>query len=271
MKERSWEETFIAIEEGKSLDDFRGREDNMVVISPHPDDDILGGGGVMIEAAEKGRAVFSVTLTDGRGSPRRDPTLSDEEMAGLRQKESLAALRAVGAKGGFYFRKRSSGLEGEEGKNVAEELRKLLESLRPSEIFLPAPYERHRTHIRCTRLTLGALRSLDGPKPSLLGYSLWGNFFGGKKRVARDITPFVRKKVEAVLAHATQIAYKNYQQGILGKNNSEAIFWESHGIQKATFVETFLDMTELLEQKDLSLEDFIREDVEAFIRTFLGT
>jgi hypothetical protein len=30
-------------------------------------------------------------------------------------------------------------------------------------------------------------------------------------------------------------------------------------------------MTELLEQKDLSLEDFIRQDVEAFIRTFLGT
>jgi LmbE family N-acetylglucosaminyl deacetylase len=242
-----------------------------VIISPHPDDDILGAGGVMIEAAEKGRAVFSVTLTDGRGSPRRDPALSDEEMAGLRQKESLAALRAVGAKGGFYFRKRNSGLEGEEGKKVAEELRKLLDSLRPSEIFLPAPYERHRTHIRCTRLTLGALRSLDGLKPSLLGYSLWGNFFGGKKRFARDITPFVRKKVEAVLAHATQIAYKNYQQGVLGKNNAEAIFWESHEIQKATFVETFLDMTELLEQKDLSLEDFIRQDVEAFIRTFLGT
>jgi LmbE family N-acetylglucosaminyl deacetylase len=271
MKESSWEEAFIAIQEGKPLDDFRGREDNMVVISPHPDDDVLGAGGVMIQAAEEGRAVFSVTLTDGRGSPRKDPTLSDEEMAGLRQKESLTALRIVGAKGGVYFRKTSSGLEGEEGKKVAEELRKLLESLRPSEIFLPSPYERHRTHIRCTRLTLGALRSLEGLKPSLLGYSLWGNFFGEKKRVARDITPFVRKKVEAVLAHATQIGYKNYQQGVLGKNNAEAIFWESHEIQKATFVETFLDMTQLLEQKDLSLEDFIRQDVEAFIRTFLGT
>jgi hypothetical protein len=77
--------------------------------------------------------------------------------------------------------------------------------------------------------------------------------------------------VEAVLAHATQIAYKNYQQGILGKNNAEAIFWESHEVQKATFVETFLDMTDLLEHNDLSLEDFIRQDMEAFIRTFLGT
>ena len=271
MKESSWQDKYIALQEGKSLDDFRGRKDNLVVISPHPDDDVLAAGGVMIEAAEKGRGVFSVTLTDGRGSPRKGPPISDEEMAGLREKESMAALKVVGATGGFYFRRRSSGLEGEGGERVREDLRDLLESIRPSEVFLPAPYERHRTHIRCTRLTLEALRSSAGLMPSLLGYSLWGAFFGEKKRVVRDITPFVRRKVEAVLSHVTQIAYKNYQQGILGKNNSEAVFWESHEVQKATFVETFLDMDELLRNKELSLEDFIREDVEAFIRAFLET
>ena len=271
MSKASWKEKFLAVQEGKSLDDFRGRKDNMVVISPHPDDDVLGAGGVMLEAAEKGRAVFSVTLTDGRGSPRTGPPIADEDMVALRQEESMAALKVVGAAGGFYFLKQNPELEGEGGKRVEEDLRELFESLRPSEIFLPAPYERHRTHIRCTRLTLEALRSSPGLRPSLWGYSLWGAFFGGKKRVARDITPWISKKVEAVLAHTTQIAYKNYQQGMLGKNNSEAIFWDSQEIQKATFVETFLDMTELLEHKDLSLEDFIRQDMEAFIRAFLGT
>lgn len=271
MSKAPWKEKFFAVQEGKSLDDFHGRMDNLVVISPHPDDDVLGAGGVMIEAAEKGRGVFSVTLTDGRSSPRQGPPISDEDLVVRRQKESLAALKITGAAGGFYFLKRSPDLEGEGGSGVAGDLRDLFESLRPSEVFLPAPYERHRTHIRCTRLTVEALRSSAGPRPSLLGYSLWGNFFGGKKRVVRDITPFIRKKVEAVLAHTTQIAYKNYQQGILGKNNSEAVFWESQEVQKATFVETFLDMTELLEHKHLSLEDFIRQDVEAFIRAFLGT
>jgi LmbE family N-acetylglucosaminyl deacetylase len=270
MKESSWKDAFIAIREGKSPDDFRGRKDNMVVISPHPDDDILGAGGVMIEAAEKGRAVFSVTVTDGRGSPRKDPAISDEEMAERRQKESMAALKVVGAAGGFYFRRRSFDLEGEGGKEVEKDLKDLFEWLTPGEVYLPAPYERHKTHQKVTRLTLAVLRSSTAPRPFLFGYSLWGGFFGEKKRVVRDITPFVRKKVEAVLAHSTQIAYKNYQQGILGKNNAEAIFWESQEVQKATFVEPFLDMTELLEHKDLSLEDFIRQDVEAFIRIFLG-
>jgi N-acetylglucosamine malate deacetylase 1 len=269
MKESSWKEKFVAIREKESLDDFRGRSGNLVVISPHPDDDVLGAGGVMIGAAEEGRDVFSVTITDGRGSPRKGSPISDEEMASLRQKESVAALKAVGAAGGFYLRKRSFGLEGEAGNEVERELKDIFEWLNPSEVFLPGPYERHKTHIRCTRLAIEALRSSKGPKPLVLGYSLWGNFWGEKKRVVRDISPVIRKKVGAVLAHSTQIAYKNYQQGILGKNNSEAVFWESHEVQKADFVEIFLDMTELLEAKGLSLADFIRQDMEGFIRSFL--
>jgi len=269
MKESSWKDKFIPLKEGLSLDDYRGRSGNLLVISPHPDDDVLGGGGVMIGAAEEGRGVFSVTVTDGRGSPQQGPSISEEEMVERRRKESMAALKIVGAAGGFCFLRRSSEMEGEGGKEVEKDLKDLFEWLTPGEVYLPAPYERHKTHQKVTRLTLAVLRSSTAPRPFLFGYSLWGGFFGEKKRVARDIPPFVRKKVEAVLAHATQIAYKNYQQGILGKNNAEAIFWESQEAQAATFVEAFLDMSELLEHKDWSLEDFIRQDVEAFIRAFL--
>ena len=271
MGKSSWQDKLIPLQEGLSLYHFRGRRGNLVVISPHPDDDVLGAGGVMIGAAEEGRGVFSVTVTDGRGSPQKGPNISEEEMVERRQEESMAALKIVGAAGGFYFRRKSFDLQGEGGKEVEKDLKDLFEWLTPGEVYLPAPYERHKTHQKVTRLTLAVLRSSTAPRPFLFGYSLWGGFFGEKKRVARDITPFVRKKVEAVLAHATQIAYKNYQQGILGKNNAEAIFWESQEVQKATFVETFLDMTEFLEHKDLSLEDFIRQDVETFIREFLGT
>ena len=269
MKKSSWKDAFIALQENSSLDDFRGRKDNLVIISPHPDDDVLGAGGVMIEAAEKGRAVFSVTVTDGRGSPRKGPVISDEEMVERRQKESMAALKVVGAAGGFYFKRRSSDLEGERGKEVVRDLKALFEWLIPAEVYLPAPYERHKTHQKVTRLTLEALRLSTASNPFLFGYNLWGGFFGEKKRCLKDISPFIRKKVESVLAHSTQIAYKNYQQGILGRNNADAIFWESHDIQRASFVEVFLDMTELLERKNVSLDHFIREDMESFIRAFL--
>ena len=269
VNEEIWRKKFQAVQEGSSLEDARGRKGNILVIAPHPDDDVLGAGGTMAEASTQGRGVFSVYVTDGRGSPRKDRALSDEALATQRKWEALAALGAVSATGGFFLQHQSSELGGKIGQQVGEDLIGILEWLRPEEIFLPAPYERHRTHQNCTRLSLEALRGAKGLKPLVLGYSLWGSFWGEKKRVVRDITPFIKKKVEAVLAHASQIAYKNYQQGILGKNNYEAIFWESHEPQKAAFVEIFLDMTELLEKKDLSLEGFIREDLETFIRTFL--
>lgn len=271
VEENRWPENFMAVGERISPSDYRGRKENLLVIAPHPDDDILGAGGVMAEASAQGKGVFSVYVTDGRGSPRIDSSISDDEMARRREEEALAALKAIGAAGGFFLRKRSAELEGKgEGENEArKELAEIIQWIAPQEVYLPAPYERHRTHQRCTRLALEALRSAAGVNPSVLGYSLWGCFWGGKGRVVRDISGHIRKKVEAMLAHSSQTAYKDYQQGILGKNNYEAVFREGYDPQKMVFAETFLDLTEFLEQKDLSVENFVRQDVEAFIRTYL--
>ena len=268
MNEVSWKEKFRSVEKGALLEDYREQKGNILVISPHPDDDVLGAGGTMAGAADQGKAVFSVYITDGRGSPRKDESITDDAMAALREKEAMFALQAVGAVGGFFLKRRSEDLAGEMGRRTEKELVEILQFIHPEEVFLPAPYERHRTHQRCTHMSINALRMAGDLKATLLGYSLWGAFWGEKKRVVRDISPFIKKKVEAVIAHASQIHYKSYQQGVLGKNNYEAIFWESHEIQKAAFVEIFLDMTELLEKQDLTLPDFIRQDVEAFIRAF---
>jgi LmbE family N-acetylglucosaminyl deacetylase len=267
--ENSWAQEFHPVQEAVRLEDYRGRKGNILVIAPHPDDDVLGAGGTMAAASGQGKKIFSVYITDGRGSPRKDQSIPDEAMAACREKEARSALQAVGAAGAFFLKRRSEDLAGEAARETGKELAEIFQFMQPEEVFLPAPYERHRTHQRCTRISIDALRRVGGRKTALLGYSLWGAFWGEKKRVVRDISPFIQKKVEAVLAHASQLDYKAYQQGILGKNNCEAVFWESHEPQKAAFVEIFLDMTELLASKELTLEAFMRQDFEAFIRAFL--
>ena len=250
------------------LERYREMKENLLVISPHPDDDVLGAGGTMALASEGGRGVFAVYVTDGGGSPQKEPRTTPEAMAARREREALASLRAIGAAGGFFLRHQSRDLgEGASGE-VREELTQILQLLKPAEVYLPAPYERHRTHQLCTGLTLDALRSAGDWPLRAYGYSLWGSFWGGKARIARDIGPVIRKKVEAVTAHASQIEYRNYHQGILGKNNYEAVFMESHEIQKVSFVEIFLDMTEFLFRKDLSLKTFMREDFDKFQSAF---
>ena len=269
MAEDSWMKKFHPAQEAVRLEDYRGRKGNILVVAPHPDDDVLGAGGTMVAASEQGRGIFSVYITDGGGSPRKDQSISDEAMAARRENEALSALRAVSAVGGIFLKRGSEELAGDLGPQVEGELAEIFRYIQPEEVFIPAPYERHRTHQRCTHLSIDALRVAGSQEMTLLGYSLWGSFWGEKKRSVRDISPFIKKKVEAILAHASQVDFKSYQQGILGKNNYEAIFWESHEPQKAAFVEIFLDMTELLEKKDLTLEGFIRQDLEAFIRAYI--
>ncbi len=255
-----------------SWERYREANENVLVISPHPDDDALGAGGAMALASERGQGVFSVYMTDGGESPQKEPRLTAEEMAARREKEALASLRALGAVGGFFLRHQSRGLSANSAKagdRAREEIGRVLKMLKPGEVYLPAPYERHQTHQTCTALALDALRSAGDWPLKVYGYSLWGSFWGGKERFVRDIGAVIRKKIEAVTAHNTQIEYKNFHQGILGKGNYEAVFWKSGDLQKAAFVEIFLGMTEFLKRKDLSVKKFIQEDVEEFLKAYL--
>ncbi len=253
-----------------TLEDYQNRKGNLLVISPHPDDDALGAGGTMALAAGEGRGVFSIYVTDGGGSPQKGPGVSGEEMAARREAEALRSLKALGAAGGFFLRRDSRQAMGTEGRIIKGEIEEIVGILKPAEIYLPAPYERHKTHQACTLLTVDALREAVKWPANVFGYSLWGSFWGEKRRMARDISSVIRKKVEAVLAHASQIDYKNYHQGILGKNNCEAVFSASHELQKASFIETFCDMSELLARKDLTIRDWAQMDFEDFLNAYLS-
>jgi LmbE family N-acetylglucosaminyl deacetylase len=267
VNEEGLKKIFEPVRDGFRWEKESDRKDQVLVIAPHPDDDVLGAGGTMAAFADQGKKVFSVYVTDGRGSPRQDPDISDEEMALRREKEAREALHAVGAMGGFFLKKNSRELGGAEGRKLKEELAGIFDFMQPEGVLLPAPYERHATHQVCSQWSVEALRE-SGQTPFLHGYSLWGGFWGEKKRVVRDISDFVSQKKEAVRAHASQLEYKQYLEGILGKNRYEAVFWEAHEHQKMAFAEIFLDMSELLQRKDLTLADFIRQDVEGFIRTY---
>lgn len=78
--------------EAMSFRDMReGKKDSILVVSPHPEDDILGAGGSMALSADQSRGVFPVYVTDGWGSLRKDLRIADGEMARGREKEALTS------------------------------------------------------------------------------------------------------------------------------------------------------------------------------------
>ncbi|CAH0166356.1 LmbE family N-acetylglucosaminyl deacetylase [Rhodococcus fascians] len=68
----------------------------MVVVAPHPDDEVLGVGGLLSMAAAAGVDVRVVAVTDGDGSHPGSPTVSAEDLRALRPVESERALAELG-------------------------------------------------------------------------------------------------------------------------------------------------------------------------------
>ncbi len=65
----------------------------LVVVSPHPDDEILGCGGLLAMHAAAGRECLVVAVTDGEASHRPLAVPSSAKLAALRRAESAEGLR----------------------------------------------------------------------------------------------------------------------------------------------------------------------------------
>lgn len=83
----------------------------LLVVAPHPDDEVLGAGGLMQRVAAAGGAVHVVYLTDGDGYPEgvetedkvvKPTTAEYREYGRLREREARRALRALKLEGQPY-------------------------------------------------------------------------------------------------------------------------------------------------------------------------
>ncbi|GAA4924493.1 LmbE family N-acetylglucosaminyl deacetylase [Actinomycetospora succinea] len=68
----------------------------VVVVAPHPDDEVLGVGGTLAVWAAEGTEVAVVAVTDGEGSHPDSPTLTPRALVDRRAEERRAALAALG-------------------------------------------------------------------------------------------------------------------------------------------------------------------------------
>lgn len=85
---RSWNQKY------SPLDLSSCRE--MIVVAPHPDDEVLGVGGLMSIAAASGVRVSVVSVTDGGASHPGSPTMTPEKLVSERPRESRRALAHLG-------------------------------------------------------------------------------------------------------------------------------------------------------------------------------
>lgn len=129
----------------------------LTVVSPHPDDETLGAGGLIYTCSELGYEITIVLVTDGEHARPDDPDLGTRRIGELR-----SALMRLAPDGAHVAR---LGLpDGDVASHEAELVRRLLLTV-PRDCTLVAPYEKDgRTDYAATsRACYEAARQLGIP------------------------------------------------------------------------------------------------------------
>ena len=217
--------------------------DNVLVISPHPDDLEIGMGGTVAKFTASGVNVVSMVVTDGRRSTSLYG-LSEDEMAELRGYEVRNATAVLGI-GYLILLGLGDVRSGENKSSLASALEDAMERFSPREIYMPHPeIDKHPTHRAVSSIALDTLREMDS---SLLPeglkvwcYEVWTPFPSYDRM--EDISLQMHVKQAAIDAHKSQLEYKNYTDGITGLNRYRAVFNETGGLTIMEYAEIFLEV-----------------------------
>lgn len=186
----------------------------VLVVAPHPDDEVLGCGGSIVRNVQAGRAVHVLYLTSGeRGSPLHSP----EQLGPVREAEAAAAADVLGldAHQQLHFaRFPDGGIDPADLEQVGAVAR-LLRRLRPMLVYLPHADDGsfdHRAGFELGWRALGMSGSRNFPEwgtgphwvPTVLGYEVWAAI--SQPAYYEDITAVVERKVAALACYRSQAA-----------------------------------------------------------------
>jgi LmbE family N-acetylglucosaminyl deacetylase len=189
----------------------------LLFIVPHPDDEVLGCGGLIAEASDRDLDVRVVYLTDGAASHRGSPTWPPDRLARTRRAEALSALTVLGvAPEDVLFLDWPDAaphppLSPAFTRSVETVIRWLRDSP-PLSVWAPYREEGHCDHRAAWALARAVRRLCRSPPPALLEYLVWGWNDSGVAEDLRDRTVWrlacarqIARRRRALACHATQL------------------------------------------------------------------
>ncbi len=206
---------------------------DLMLIVPHPDDEVFSCGGIFTKMADAGGRVATVTLTRG-GAGRTLGMCPQAELPNVREAELRASLDILGVSDVHIFdypdfvpaadrgMATNRGLAGESEEEVVPRLVSLLETHKPRALitFPPNGANGHPDHVVTNRFVLSALESAEHKVESLYYFAAEKPYsaapregFLSPKEIRAshlppthffDASPFVENKLRAMGQHETQ-------------------------------------------------------------------
>ena len=146
--------------------------ENVLVLSPHPDDEIIGCGGTLIKMLKEGSKVSVVQLTDGSNSGAlRD--FPEHMRKIIRLNEAKVVAENLGFTELVFFNEGDSHLTCT--KDTVKKLSDIVNRLHPKAIFIPFINDIHPDHSTANQILSKSLESshLNLKDVNVLSYEVW--------------------------------------------------------------------------------------------------
>ena len=143
---------------------------NIIVLSPHPDDELIGAGGTIIKAKNNGAKVNIVQMTNGELTAALNETDSLIKKQ-IRSKEALKVAQKIGANLTMW----NDIIDGTllESHVAVERLHKLLIEIKPDAVFLPFYNDPQPDHFAANKVLYDTLKTNANINLKIFAYEVW--------------------------------------------------------------------------------------------------
>jgi N-acetylglucosamine malate deacetylase 1 len=184
---------------------------SVLVISPHPDDESIGCGGILRRHVLDGDKVHVVFLTSGeKGGHGRAPAETIE----IRQQEAREAAKILEIEHIEFWHEPDGNVQ--VTPELVNRLNEKLQALRPAVLYVPHPNEMHADHVAAAELVCQAKSQLPRsvPKPDVLMFEIWTPL--QVMDHIEDITQYIHTKIAAIRSYKCQNDVVGFDDAFLG-------------------------------------------------------
>ena len=176
------------------------QHDQILVLAPHPDDEVIGPGGTLIRAARAGKKVTVLFLTSGVNCE-----------TAIRNSEAKACCAANGFDANFLNQ-----VAGQiDLDKTAAATADVIARLKPGALFLPFVLDDHDDHRLANEVLLRALSAVNDNMPEIWAYQVYTPLPGN---VVVDISDMIDAKCDAIQMYESQMQRRDWAHFARGLN-----------------------------------------------------
>jgi len=177
----------------------------ILIIAPHPDDEVLGCGGTIAKYAKNGSEVYLCVVTKGY-----TPDWSEEFLKN-RPKEIEKANKILGIKKTYFLDYPTVKLDTIPQKELNEAISKVVNEVKPDILYIPHKGDLNKDHRLVFESSLVATRPANHKVKKILSYETLSETEWGQPievfipNVYVDISETLGKKIEAMKAYGSEL------------------------------------------------------------------